>query len=124
MELQLEAETAPKPVEETLAERRARRQAIRAKYMGIASASLSINTASPSPGPSSAVLQPPPPSSEADLSSKNYSADGTFGATKKPDGSADASTWGLFVLWKQPCLLVTQISLSFRWKGIASGNFY
>lgn len=53
---------SPPPVEETLAQRRARRQAILAKYAGSASANLS-QAPSPSPRPeqgtSSAVHQPP-----------------------------------------------------------------
>ena len=60
-EPELELATSPVPIEVTLAARRAKRQAILAKYAGVAS----VNTteASPSPGPSSAV-QPPPPSAE------------------------------------------------------------
>ncbi|KAI9451287.1 kinase-like domain-containing protein [Russula earlei] len=58
-ELDLELATSPVPNDVTLAARRAKRQAILAKYAGVAS----VNTAepSPSPGPSSAV-QPPLPS--------------------------------------------------------------
>ncbi|KAL5528939.1 hypothetical protein ACEPAG_4913 [Sanghuangporus baumii] len=75
MELDLETEGTSKPVEDTIAERRARRQAIRAKYAGIASAAVSTNErASQSPGPSSAVSQPPPSASEANLASKGHSS--------------------------------------------------
>ncbi|KAL5533422.1 hypothetical protein ACEPAF_5198 [Sanghuangporus sanghuang] len=75
MELDLETETTSKPVEETIAERRARRQAIRAKYAGITSAAMSTDErASQSPGPSSAVSQPPPSASEANLTSKVHSS--------------------------------------------------
>ena len=59
---EVETVVTPPPapsVEETLAQRRAKRQAILAKYAGIASIGAS---ASPSPGPSSAVSQPPPDS--------------------------------------------------------------
>jgi len=62
----------------TLAARRAKRQAILAKYAGVAS----VNTteASPSPGPSSAV-QPPPPSAEvSDPQSQRHSIVGENGA--------------------------------------------
>lgn len=76
-EMDLEIGQAEKPIEETLAERRARRQAIRAKYTGIASTALSINgnAASPSPGLSSAVLQPPPTPSNSDLVPQNLRID-------------------------------------------------
>ena len=59
LEPELELSTSPIPVEQVLAARRAKRQAILAKYSGVSS----VNTmgASPSPGPSSAV-QPPTPS--------------------------------------------------------------
>ncbi|THH09984.1 hypothetical protein EW145_g1643 [Phellinidium pouzarii] len=93
IELDLEEDPAPKPLVETLAERRARRQAIRAKYAGIASTALSVNnTASPSPGPSSAVSQPPPTPSASDLVSQNYS---TGGAPKIIDAYASADASGL-----------------------------
>lgn len=79
LELELESEKVEKPLEETLAERRAHRQAIRARYAGIASAALSVNasTASPSPGPSSAVLQPPSTPSVSDLVSQRLNIDST-----------------------------------------------
>ncbi|KAH8117641.1 kinase-like domain-containing protein [Phellopilus nigrolimitatus] len=90
-EMELELDTAPKPVEETISERRARRQAIRAKYTGIASAALSVNeAASPSPGLSSAVSQPPPTPSASDLVSQNHSAAATPD-TSNIDASAEAS---------------------------------
>lgn len=53
-DLELEMLTSPPSVEETLAARRAKRQAIMAKYANVDL----TNQASPSPGPSSAV-QPP-----------------------------------------------------------------
>lgn len=56
--MELDLPSSPLPVEDLLAARRAKRQAILAKYAGVASVSTSI---SPSPGPSSAV-QPPTPS--------------------------------------------------------------
>ena len=77
-EPELELATSPVPVEVALAARRAKRQAIIAKYVGIAS----VNTteASPSPGPSSAV-QPPPPSAEvSDPQSQRRSIVGENGA--------------------------------------------
>ncbi|PPQ91944.1 hypothetical protein CVT25_000987 [Psilocybe cyanescens] len=58
IEMELDLPSSPPPVEDLLAARRAKRQAILAKYAGVASVSTSI---SPSPGPSSAV-QPPNPS--------------------------------------------------------------
>jgi hypothetical protein len=77
-EPELELATSPVPIEVTLAARRAKRQAILAKYAGVAS----VNTteASPSPGPSSAV-QPPPPSAEvSDPQSQRRSIVGENGA--------------------------------------------
>lgn len=75
--MELDIEQVEKPIEETLAERRAHRQAVRAKYAGIASTALSVDatTASASPGPSSAVLQPPRTPSVADLVSQNLKLD-------------------------------------------------
>jgi serine/threonine-protein kinase PRP4 len=63
--------TSPVPIELTLAARRAKRQAILAKYAGVAS----VNTteASPSPGPSSAVQQPPPSAVVSDPQSQHHS---------------------------------------------------
>ena len=55
VEMELDLAPSPPPVEDILAARRAKRQAILAKYAGVASVSTSI---SPSPGPSSAA-QPP-----------------------------------------------------------------
>ena len=55
VEMELYLAPSPPPVEDILAARRAKRQAILAKYAGVASVSTSI---SPSPGPSSAA-QPP-----------------------------------------------------------------
>ena len=58
LEMELDLPPSPPPVEDILAARRAKRQAILAKYTGAASVNTSI---SPSPGPSSAA-QPPTPS--------------------------------------------------------------
>jgi serine/threonine-protein kinase PRP4 len=62
-DMELELAPSPPPLAETLAARRAKRQAIMAKYNGIASAGMN---ASPSPAPSGGIasaVQPPPPSS-------------------------------------------------------------
>ena len=77
-ELELELVTSPVPIEVTLAARRAKRQAILAKYAGVAS----VNTteASPSPGPSSAVQQPPPSAVVSDPQSQHHSIVGQNGA--------------------------------------------
>lgn len=94
-ELELDVETEPKPIEETVAERRARRQAIRAKYAGIASTALSIGDGvSPSPGPSSAVLQPPPTPYVSNPISRTHSSAATPGAM---DISAAPSKWSISV---------------------------
>lgn len=74
---ELELATSPVPVEVTLAARRAKRQAILAKYTGVAS----VNTteASPSPGPSSAVQPPPPSAVVSDPQSQRHSIIGENG---------------------------------------------
>jgi serine/threonine-protein kinase PRP4 len=76
-ETELELATSPVPVEVTLAARRAKRQAILAKYAGVAS----VNTteASPSPGPSSAVQPPPPSAVVSDPQSQRHSIIGENG---------------------------------------------
>ncbi|OSD02162.1 kinase-like protein [Trametes coccinea BRFM310] len=56
--MELELPPSPPPVEETLAARRARRQAILAKYAAMSSSNVS-QAPTPSPGPSSAVEPPP-----------------------------------------------------------------
>ncbi|KAG8217153.1 kinase-like domain-containing protein [Butyriboletus roseoflavus] len=70
---ELELEMDVRASEETSrAARRARRQAILAKYAGIAS---NIHSVSPSPGPPSSAVQPPQPvSSISDLPSQPHSA--------------------------------------------------
>ncbi|THH21241.1 hypothetical protein EUX98_g8425 [Antrodiella citrinella] len=68
-DVELELPISPPSVEETLAARRAKRQAIMAKYAGLAS-----STASPSPGPSSAVEPPPRLPTVADAVSQPHSA--------------------------------------------------
>lgn len=55
VDMELDLAPSPPPVEDILAARRAKRQAILAKYAGVASLNTSV---SPSPGPSSAA-QPP-----------------------------------------------------------------
>lgn len=77
-EMELELPSSPPPVELTLAERRAKRQAIIAKYAGSASISASQG-ASPSPGPSSAVEPPPPVATVSDPVSRTHSVTGTPG---------------------------------------------
>jgi serine/threonine-protein kinase PRP4 len=74
---EIELTTSPVPVEVTLAARRAKRQAILAKYAGVAS----VNTteASPSPGPSSAVQPPPPSAVVSDPQSQRHSIIGENG---------------------------------------------
>lgn len=76
--MELELPSSPPPVELTLAERRAKRQAIIAKYAGSASISASQG-ASPSPGPSSAVEPPPPVATVSDPVSRTHSVTGTPG---------------------------------------------
>ncbi|KZT74096.1 kinase-like protein [Daedalea quercina L-15889] len=71
-EPELELTTSSTSVEETLAARRAKRQAILAKYAGISSAALSQGV-SPSPGPSSAVEPPPTSPALSNTASQSYS---------------------------------------------------
>ncbi|KAH9930871.1 kinase-like domain-containing protein [Fomitopsis serialis] len=75
-------------VEETLAARRAKRQAILAKYAGTTSAALSQGV-SPSPGPSSAV-EPPPTSPLSNNASQSHSPRATPALTDV-DRSASVS---------------------------------
>lgn len=72
-ESEIEAGAVAPSAEETLAARRAQRQAILAKYAGIASSNISQG-ATPSPGPSSAVEPPPSLSSISDNVSQSHSA--------------------------------------------------
>jgi serine/threonine-protein kinase PRP4 len=77
-ELDLEIDTAA--VEEaTRAARRARRQAILARYSGVASANKSI---SPSPGPSSAVQPPQPIASVSDTLQSHSAVDTSVGLAR------------------------------------------
>ena len=90
-EPELELATSPVPIEVTLAARRAKRQAILAKYSGVAS----VNTtqASPSPGPSSAVQPPPPSAVVSDPQSQRHSVVGENGVeSTSRDQSVDPSS--------------------------------
>ncbi|EPQ50700.1 kinase-like protein [Gloeophyllum trabeum ATCC 11539] len=108
MDYGLTLAASPPPVEETLAARRARRQAILAKY-----ANKGLTTggqdASPSPGPSSAVQPPPTTPSVSDPSSQPHSAsrdtpstplNGQPAATDDKRDSASASPTPTFDLAK------------------------
>jgi hypothetical protein len=88
---ELELATSPVPIEVNLAARRAKRQAILAKYAGVAS----VNTtqASPSPGPSSAVQPPPPSAVVSDPQSQRHSIIGENGVgSTSRDQSVDPSS--------------------------------
>lgn len=80
-EPELELSTSPLSVEQTLAARRAKRQAILAKYAGISSAALSQGV-SPSPGPSSAVEPPPTSPALSNTASQSYSPHTTPAANR------------------------------------------
>ncbi|KAH7911111.1 kinase-like domain-containing protein [Hygrophoropsis aurantiaca] len=103
-ELELDLPASP-PVEELLAARRARRQAILAKHAGIASTNQS---ASPSPGPSSAVLPPQSVSSVSDPKSQPHStvtpgvnsAQPLNGSSSKRRSLSASPTPGMFELAK------------------------
>ncbi|KAI0927771.1 hypothetical protein AcV7_009483 [Taiwanofungus camphoratus] len=91
-DIELDLSTSPPPVEQTLAARRARRQAILAKYTGIASTALSPGV-SPSPGPSSAVEPPTTIVSISNLVSQTHSVDGTPSVPMSdPNDAADGVT--------------------------------
>ncbi|KAH9890455.1 kinase-like protein [Cubamyces lactineus] len=74
--MELDLPPSPPPVEETLAARRARRQAILAKYAGIASSNVSQGP-TPGPGPSSAVEPPPATPDVSNFPSQAQSVVGT-----------------------------------------------
>lgn len=89
-EPELELATSPVPMQEALAARRAKRQAILAKYAGVAS----VNTteASVSPVPSSAVQPPPQSAVVSDHQSQRHSIIGENGVASLPrDPSAGPS---------------------------------
>jgi len=84
--MELDLPTSPPPVEATLAARRAKRQAIAAKYAGVASVDASSGTR-----PSSAVQPPPTSFSVSDPVSQSHSVIGTPGpsgieSTKEANG--------------------------------------
>ncbi|RPD55297.1 kinase-like protein [Lentinus tigrinus ALCF2SS1-7] len=100
--MELELPPSPPPVEETLAARRARRQAIMAKYAGIASSSAGPT---PSPGPSSAVEPPPVTPDVSNFPSQAQSAVNTppvraESAAPKRETASASPTPGLFSLAK------------------------
>lgn len=95
-QVELDLSTTPPPVEDTLAARRAKRQAILAKYAGIASISTS-QTATPSPGPSSAAEPPTAVSAISDPPSQLQSVVATPRTSVPPDG------FGQFVRLKPVC---------------------
>ncbi|KAI1785638.1 kinase-like domain-containing protein [Ganoderma leucocontextum] len=84
-EMVLELPPSPPHVEETVAARRAKRQAIMAKYAGIAS---STQGPTPSPGPSSAVEPPPATPDVSNLPSQAHSVVGTPGASESVRGES------------------------------------
>ncbi|KIK69712.1 hypothetical protein GYMLUDRAFT_151273 [Collybiopsis luxurians FD-317 M1] len=92
-EMELEIPPSPPLVEETLAARRAKRQAILAKYAGIASAGVSVSPSPVTPGLSSAVSALEPPSAVSDHVSRDNSPpqeNGANGSSGK-QGSASPS---------------------------------
>jgi len=93
-EMELDLPGSPPPVEDILAARRAKRQAILAKYAGTASISTSV---SPSPGPSSAVQPPTTSSSVSNLVSQTQRviATGTSIEPERPRVGEPESTWNL-----------------------------
>jgi len=97
-ELELELATSPVLIEVTLAARRAKRQAILARYAGVSS----VNTTepSPSPGPSSAVQPPLPSAVVSDPQSQRHRIIGENGAGSiSRDQSAGPSRTSLPVVF-------------------------
>jgi serine/threonine-protein kinase PRP4 len=85
--MELEIPPSPPPLEATLAARRAKRQAILAKYTGASSVA-----ASPSPGPGfSSAVQPPNPVSRSDPVSQTQSFVSTPGVTSEVDAKAQGN---------------------------------
>ena len=82
-EMELELPSSSPPVQETLAARRAKRQAIMAKYAGITS-----QGPTPSPGPSSAVEPPPATPDVSNLPSQAHSVTGTPGPSDSVRGQS------------------------------------
>ncbi|KAF8802996.1 kinase-like protein [Phlegmacium glaucopus] len=78
VEMELDLPPSPPPVEDILAARRAKRQAILAKYSGAASVNTSI---SPSPGPSSAAQPPTPSLSVSNHVSQTFEANDSIFST-------------------------------------------
>lgn len=83
--MELDLPSSPPPIEDTLAARRARRQAILAKYAGIASSSAGPT---PSPGPSSAVEPPPATPDVSNFPSQDPSVNGTPGPRAESAGQS------------------------------------
>ena len=92
-EVDLDISMTPPPVEDTLAARRARRQAILAKYAGISSINTS-QTATPSPGPSSAAEPPTANSAISDPSSRLQSVAATPAPFVTPSASEHPDSLG------------------------------
>ena len=76
--MELDLPPSPPPVEDILAARRAKRQAILAKYTGAASVNTSV---SPSSGPSSAAQPPPTSLSVSNHVSQTLEANGPVSST-------------------------------------------
>ncbi|KAF5348360.1 hypothetical protein D9758_010909 [Tetrapyrgos nigripes] len=101
-EMELEIPPSPPPVEETLATRRAKRQAILAKYAGLASSGVSP---SPASGLSSAVLEPPPSATSDSFSHPpstpvDHPMNGATGKGGSLSPSSNANAEGIFDLAK------------------------
>ena len=94
-EMELDLPGSPPPVEDILAARRAKRQAILAKYAGTASISTSV---SPSPGPSSAV-QPPTTSSSVFNPVSQTQRVFAMGTSVEPERPGVGQPESAFQLW-------------------------
>ncbi len=85
-EMELDLPVSPPPVEDILAARRAKRQAILAKYTGVASVAATVSSG---PGPSSAAQSPipNPPSSISNIPPQTIRNDSNHHSTSAPKQS-------------------------------------
>jgi len=95
-EMELDLPNSPPPVEDILAARRAKRQAILAKYAGVASVAATVSSG---PGPSSAADSPipNPPSSISNIPPQTFRNDSSYHSTSAPEQSTPVETTSGYV---------------------------
>jgi serine/threonine-protein kinase PRP4 len=94
--MELDLPSSPPPVEDILAARRAKRQAILAKYAGVASVAATVSSG---PGPSSAAESPipNPPSSISNIPPQTFRNDSNYHSTSAPEQSTPVETTSGYV---------------------------